>query len=261
MARVKVLKITSEAITASFRYPHVQIGRLPSYEVPPPATLYGHLAGVLGEWFEPDGLEFAYTFEHQGKGIDVETSQPIEEGSGKFTLRNRNWNFPVNVECRANPQKREFLFRPRLVLFLKGPDHLLERFSRAFLNPAFAYILGRSQDLATCLDVTWTELTESPEAFFSHTILPYAWRPWVLPGTTIQLPKALNYRRQREPEFEVYLQVLWPELKLFSGSQDTISRDNLPATFTIDPTEQREFSGRKLNRGLFFQALIGPGAA
>jgi CRISPR-associated protein Cas5t len=261
MAGMKVLKITTEAVTSSFRYPHIQIGRLPTYEVVPPATLYGHLAGVLGEWFEPNGLEFAYTFEHKGKALDVETGQPIERGSGKFTLKNRNWNFPVNVECQTNPQRREFLFRPRLTLFLKGQDDLLGRFSHAFLNPEFAYVLGRSQDLATCLDVAWAELYESEEAFFSHTILPFEWRPWILPGSTIQLPKALNYRRQREPEFAVYLQILWPALKLYAGSQDTISRDKLPKTFVVDPSDQHEFLGRKLSRGFFFQTLAGPGTA
>lgn len=261
MAGVKALKITSEAITASFRYPHVQIGRLPTYEVPPPSTIYGHLAGVLGDWFDPKGLEFAYVFEHRGKAMDVETSHPIERGSGKYTLKNRNWNFPVNVECQTNPQRREFLFRPRLTLFLKGPDELLNRLNIAFLNPEFSYVLGRSQDLATCLGTSWVELGESDEAFFSHTILPYEWRPWVLPGSTVQLPRSLNYHRQREPEFAVYLQVLWPALKLYQGSQDTMSRDKLPKAFIIDPAEQREFLGRKLSRGLYFQTLAGPGAA
>lgn len=261
MASVRVLKITTEAVTASFRYPHVQIGRLPTYEVPPPATVYGHLAGVLGEWFKPEGLEFAYVFEHRGKAVDLETSQPIERGSGKLTLKSRNWKFPVNVECQPNPQRREFLFRPRLTLYLQGQSALLDRFSRAFLNPEFAYVLGRSQDLATCLDVSWTELSDSDEAFFSHTILPYEWRPWVLPGSTIQLPKALNYARQREPEFGIYLQVLRPALKVYSGSQDTISRDKLPNTFTVDASEQHEFNERKLSRGLAFQALTGAGAA
>ena len=258
---MRVLKITTEAVTASFRYPHVQIGRLPTYEVIPPATLYGHLAGVLGEWFEPRGLEFAYVFEHKGKAVDVETSQPLERGSGKFTLKYRNWNFRVNVECQSNPQRREFLFRPRLKLFLKGPTDLLDRFSRAFLNPEFAYVLGRSQDLATCLEVNWAELTESEEGFFSHTILPYEWRPWVLPGTTIRLPKALNYHRQREPEFAVYLQVLWPALRLYPGSQDTISRDRLPQKLVVDSSDQREFTERKLSRALFFQRLSGSGTA
>lgn len=260
MAVLRVLKITTEAVTSSFRYPHIQIGRLPTYEVPPPATIYGHLAGVLGEWFDPGDLEFAYVFEHKGKAIDVETGQPIERGSGKLTLKNRNWNFPVNVECQTNPQRREFLFHPRLILFLRGSGAILGRLHRAFLNPAYAYILGRSQDLATCVDVRWAELSDSDEAFFSHTILPFEWRQWVLPGTTIQLPKALNYYRQREPEFAVYLQILWPALKLFPGSQDAIGRDRLPKMFPVDLADQREFVGRNLSRGLFFHPVIGPGS-
>lgn len=254
-----VLKVTAEAVTASFRYPHVQIGKLPTYDLPPPATIYGHLAGVVGDWFEPDGLEFAYIFEHRGKGVDVETGQPIERGSQKYTLKRRGWNFPVNVTCEPNPQRREFLLRPRLTLFLKGPKALLDRLHESFLNPVYAYILGRSQDLATCLDVHWVDLAESDQVFFSHTILPYSWRPWVCPGTTVQLPKGINYRREREPDFEVYLQILWPPLKLYPGSQDTISRDRLPATFLIDPSEKRDFLGRSLFRGLFFHSVVGPG--
>lgn len=253
---MRVLKITTEAVTTSFRYPHVQIGKLPTYDLPPPATIYGHLAGVLGEWFDPDGLEFAYVFLHKGKGTDLETAHPIERGSGKPTLKNQGWNYPINVECKPNPQRREFLLNPHMTLFLKGPDELLFRLRDSFINPAYAYILGRSQDLATCIDATWTNLVESDEAFFSHTILPYDWRPWVSPGTTVQLPKTINYLRQREPQFEVYLQVLWPPLKLYQGSRETIARDRLPAVFWTDPEEKREFAECTLCRGLFFHPLV-----
>lgn len=256
---MKALKVTAEAVTASFRYPHVQIGKLTTYELPPPATIYGHLAGVVGEWFDADGLEFAYVFQHQGKSFDVETSQPIERGSGKYTLKSRGWNFPVNVICQPNPQRRDFLLRPRLTLFLKGSEVLLTRLQEGFLNPAYAYILGRSQDLATCLEVRYVELVEDDQGFFSHTILPYSWRPYVAPGTTVQLPKTINYLRRREPEFDVYLQVLWPPLKLYPGSQDTIARDQLPATFWTDPEDKRNFLGRSLSRGLFFLPVLGPG--
>jgi CRISPR-associated protein Cas5t len=256
MVGVKALKITTEAVTASFRYPHVQIGRLPTHEVPPPATIYGHLAGVLGEWFDPDGLEFAYVFQHGGKALDVETGQPIERGSGKSTLKNRGWTFPVNVICKPNPQRREFLFRPKLKLYLNGSEALLRRLHEAFLNPAYAYVLGRSQDLATCLEVCWADLVESDQGFFSHTILPYSWRPFVSPGTTVQLARTIDYRRQRAPEFEMYLQVLWPPLKLYPGSQDTIARQELPPVFWIDSEEQRQFSGRSLSRGLYFHQLM-----
>lgn len=255
---MKALKIISEAVTASFRYPHVQIGKLPTYEVPPPATIYGHLAGVLGEWFEPEGLQFAYTFEHRGRAVDVETGQPIERGSGKPTLKKRGWEFPVNVECTPNPQRREFLMRPRLTLYLAGPDTLLSRLRDAFLSPVYAYVLGRSQDLATCLTSDFVELEESGDAFFSHTILPYEWRPWVSPGTTVHLPKAINYRRQREPRFQVYLQVLWPALRIFPGSGDSISRNQLPSRFHVDREEQHDFSGTALPRGIIFHPVEGP---
>lgn len=255
MAGLRALKVTTEAVTASFRYPHVQIGKLPTYEVPPPATIYGHLAGVMGEWFDPDGLEFAYVFEHKGKALDVERGQPIERGTGKNALKDRGWNFPVNVFCQPNPQRREFLYRPQMKLYLKGPEALLTQLNVAFLNPAYAYVLGRSQDLATCVDVRWVELGESDEGFFSHTILPYSWRPFVSPGTTVQLARSIDYRKQRAPKFQIYLQVLWPPLKLYPGSQDTIARHELPSVFWIDSGEVRQFPGRNLYRGLYFHQL------
>ncbi len=258
---MKVLKVESTAVTASFRYPHVQIGKLPTFELPPPATIYGHLAGVLGEWFEPSGLECAYTFEHRGKAEDLETSQPLERGSGKPTLRKYGWEHPVNVVCEPNPQRREFLFRPRLTLYLKGNDQLLQQFQAAFESPIYAYVMGRSQDLATCLKNEIIELQESEEAFFSHTLLPYAWRQWVLPGTTVYMPKSINYYRWREPEFDRYLQVLWPALRLYPGSQDTISRAHLPERFLVDETDRKEFTGRTLLRGLAFHPVMGPGTA
>jgi CRISPR-associated protein Cas5t len=258
---MKALKIISEAVTASFRYPHVQIGKLPTYEVPPPATIYGHLAGVIGEWFEPEGLQFAYVFEHRGRATDLETGQPIERGPGKPTLKKRGWDFPVNVVCEPNPQRREFLLRPRLTLYLRGPDAVLSRMRDAFLSPAYAYVLGRSQDLATCLGAELVELGESDQAFFSHTILPYSWRPWVSRGTTVHLPKAIDYYRRREPQFEVYLQVLLPALKLYPGSGDTIGRDRLPVKFDVDSEDQRDFTERTLSRGLAFHPLLGPGTS
>ncbi len=257
---MKVLKIISEAVTASFRYPYVQIGRLPTFEVPPPATIYGHLAGVVGEWFDPEGAEFAYTFLHQGRVADLETAQPIEQGFGRKTYARRGWSYPVNVHCAPNPQRREFLVRPRLSLFVKANNPLLERLRISFHNPAYAYVMGRSQDLATCLSADIVDLDESEEAFFSHTILPYEWRPWVLPGTTVQMPKSINYYRRRESVFERYLQILWPPLKLYSGSQDTISRDHLPVRFAVDENDRQEFAGKVLSRGLFFHPVIGPGA-
>ncbi len=227
--------------------------------MPPPATVYGHLAGVLGEWFSPEGLRFAYTFRHEGKDIDVETGQPLERGSGRNSLKKRGWDYPVNVECAPNPQRREFLLKPRLTLYLAGQEDQLRRFQSAFLSPAFAYVIGRSQDLATCRSVELVTLEECECVFFSHTILPYEWRPWILQGTSVLMPSSIDYMRQREAIHTRYLQVTWPPIRVFTGSPDAISGGGLPRSFDADTSEEHVWSGGSLPRGLYFHPLAGPG--
>jgi len=250
------LRVRSEAITTSFRYPRIQVGRLPTFDMPPPATIYGHLAGVVGEWFDPGGLEFAFIFEHDGKGVDVETGQPIEKGSGKLSLKRRGWNHPVNVECDPNPQRREFLLRPKLTLYLRGEDGMLQHLREAFISPRYAYILGRSQDLATVVSAEMIELSESAEAFFSHTLLPYGWRPWVFPGRSVVLPAVIDYARGREARQQRYLQVTWPALRIYAGTRDTIRREELPAQFAVDEAQRHLFLNRSLPRGLYFHPVL-----
>jgi CRISPR-associated protein Cas5t len=224
--------------------------------MPPPATIYGHLAGVLGEWFEPRGLEFSYVFEHAGKGVDIETGHPIELGSGKTGLKKRGWDHPINVVCAPNPQKREFLLCPKMTLYLRGATEMLEGLRSAFLSPRFSYILGRSQDLATLLGAEMTELTLSSDAFFSHTLLPYTWRPWVLPGSSVALPAAIDYAQQRTARQERYLQIVWPALLVYPGTRDTIRREELPVEFVVDPTDRRMFGEQSLLRGLHFHPVL-----
>jgi CRISPR-associated protein Cas5t len=252
MASLRVLKVRCEAFTTSFRYPRIQAGSLRTFDMPPPATIYGHLAGVIGDWFDPSGLEFAYTFEHEGKGVDLETRQPIEAGSGKNSKAKSGWDFPVNVECTPNPQPREFLFRPRMTLYLKGSEQHVECFLRAFESPYFAYILGRSQDLAHCRSVRIVELQQSADVFFSHTLLPYSWRPWVLPGTSVIMPEVIDYRRKREARQQRYLQITSPALWVHPQTPDITARGSLPPDFPMDPEESRELSGRPVSRGLHF---------
>jgi CRISPR-associated protein Cas5t len=217
------------------------------------------LAGVLGDWFEPDGLEFAYTFQHSGKGVDLETILPIERGSGKPTLAKRGWPFPINVQCDANIQRREFLLRPELTLYLRSAsEDFLTRLQRSFLNPYFSYILGRSQDLATCHRADFVELGLEREAFFADTLLPFDWRPWVSPGATVLLPAAMDYTRNRLATQERYLQVTRPALRVFAGTEDVIARDRLPTEFPTDPAQQRSFPAGPLHRGLHFWPVRGP---
>ncbi len=259
MAGLTVLKVVSSALTTSFRYPRVQVGRLPTFDMPPPATIYGHLASVLGEWFKPEDLEFAYTFEHSGKALDLETIHPIELGSGKATLKGRGWPHVVNVQCETNIQRREFLLKPRIRLYLKsGNVDMLERLRGAFLSPYFSYLLGRSQDLATCHGATMLQLETSSDAYFSDTLVPFDWRPWVSPGTTVMLPAAIDYSRRRLAVQDRYLQVTSPPLRVCEASDDVISREKLPAEFAVDTTEPRAFSGSELPRGLCFWPVRGP---
>lgn len=262
MAGIRVLRVKTTAQTTSFRYPRVQVGRLPTFDMPPPATIYGHLAGVLGEWFDPADLQFAYTFQHAGKALDLETIHPIERGSGRATFSKRGWTYVVNVQCDANVQRREFLLKPTLTLYLRSTDeHLLNRLQSAFLSPYFGYILGRSQDLATCASSELIELGSSEDAYFSHTLLPFGWRPWVSPGVTVLLPASIDYFRRRSAVQERYLQITHPPLRLFDGTDDVTSRRELPSTFLIDQSEQRDFGGRTLPRGLHFWPLRGPGGS
>jgi CRISPR-associated protein Cas5t len=259
MAGVIVLKIESTAQTTSFRYPRIQVGRLPTFDMPPPATIYGHLAGVLGEWFEPKDLKFAYMFRHAGKAVDLETIHPIERGSGRLTLAKRGWPFPINVQCDANVQRREFLLKPSLTLYLRSSDvDLLRRFQDSFLSPYYGYIIVGSQDLATCSSSQLVELDSSENAYFAHTLLPFEWRRWVSPGITVLLPSVIDYTRRRLAIQERYLQVTQPPLRLFNGTEDVTSRQELPDTFLIDPSDARDFGGQKLTRGLWFWPVRGP---
>lgn len=259
MAGLTVLKVVSSAQTTSFRYPRVQVGRLPTFDMPPPATIYGHLAGVLGEWFEPKDLEFGYCFEHSGKAVDLETIHPIERGSGKATLAKRGWPHRINVQCETNIQRREFLLKPRLTLYLKAGDpEILERLRESFLSPYFAYILGRSQDLAICHSASLVELERSPIAFFADTLLPFDWRPWVSPGITVLLPTVIDYERKRLAVQDRYLQVTRPPLRVFPHTDDVIARGQLPGEFLVDPEQRREFSGNPLARGIHFWPVRGP---
>jgi len=138
---------------------------------------------------------------------------------------------------------------------------VLERFRDSFASPYFSYVLGRSQDLATCHGAHFVELEDEADAFFADTLLPFEWRPWVSPGTTVLLPSLIDYQKRRLAVQDRYLQVTRPPLRIFSGTDDLIARDRLPAEFSVDPSERREFSGHALKRGLYFWPLRGPRAS
>lgn len=195
---MKVLKVVAEGVTTSFRYPHFMQQIHPTYEMPPPATIYGHICSALGEWFDPTGVRFAYHFTHEGQVTDLEHVMVLSRGKNKAKLPGTK--IPKVLEGKVNPFKRALLFRPRLTLYLNRPE-----WESAFRSPRYAVVLGRSQDLFTYTDVSVVELEEAEQAYFEHTLLPHEMVLQTMRGITVNMPRFLDYGRNRRPAFSRYV--------------------------------------------------------
>lgn len=146
---MRALKIVAEGLVTSFRYPHFVQGAQLTYEMPPPATIYGHVCSAVGYELDPAELRFGYNFTWESKFFDYE-----------------HLHFFGN-EPKLNPFNRELLFRPKLTLYLSNEDLLPH-----FLSPRYPVALGRSQDLMTYVSVRVITLQEVTAAFLSDTLLP-----------------------------------------------------------------------------------------
>jgi CRISPR-associated protein Cas5t len=200
---VQVVRVEMEGITTSFRYPHFMWGRHPTFEMPPPATIYGHICSAVGEWVDPAGVSFGYTFTHEGKGEDLEHVHAVSAGTGK-SLREKGRGVvfaePVNTQGNVNPLTREFLFRPRMTLYVSPTEY-----TEFFKSPYYSTILGRSQDLMSYRSVKAIELERASQAYYEHTILPWEMQVRTRRGITILMPRYVDYSRGREPAFERYV--------------------------------------------------------
>jgi CRISPR-associated protein Cas5t len=192
---MRVLKIVAEGLTTSFRYPHFMQSVHVSFDMPPPATIYGHICSALGEWIAQDAVQFAYHFTYGAKVEDLEHIHVLATSSGKLP----GTQLPKVLEGNINPFRRMLLFRPRLVLYLTRPE-----WESAFRSPRYPVVLGRSQDLFTYTDVRVIELARSSEAYFEHTLAPYAFALQTPLGRVELLPRWLNYAHNREPQFSQY---------------------------------------------------------
>lgn len=240
---MKVLKIVAEGITTSFRYPHFMHGIHPTFEMPPPATIYGHICSALGYWVEPEGIEFAYHFTYKSSFDDLEHIHVLEAKSGKLPGTNLN----KVLEGTINPFIRKQLFNPRLVLYINRPE-----WAEAFKSPKYQVILGRSQDLFTYLSVSEVTLVKSQKAYFEHTLVPYDMVLQVGQGYAVLMPKYLDYKNFRKPTFERYIilkrRVLSEEFIKFDA--DGINEEK---SFWVD-TNTPEIKGAHL--GLFFHSFV-----
>lgn len=198
---MKVLKIEIEGLMTSFRYPHFLVGRQPSYPAPPPATIYGHLASAMGEHFTARGMQFAYCFEAEGRGDDLETTYLTWVGTGKAA---RDWKYAKNVEAQSNVFKRELLLLPRMTLYI-APGAETDRWLQALREPAYPVILGRSQDLCAYRSVTEVELTPSETAYFDPGLLPWEWRPHLSTGSTLQMPRFIYPDNRKNVDWHRYV--------------------------------------------------------
>jgi len=240
---MRVLKVVAEGLTTSFRYPHFMQQIHPSFQMPPPATIYGHICSALGEWFDPTGVQFAYHFTHQGQGRNVDVEHIIVLSRSRGYLPGTK--IPKVLQGNVNPFERELLFQPRLTLYVNRPD-----WESAFRSPRYTVVLGRSQDLFTYTRVGVVELEQAARAYFEHTLVPHEIALRTLRGVTVLMPRYLDYARNRTPIFSRYVvigkRVMSDEFVQFSD------RSNGP--YWIDPTTP-EVKGAHL--GLAFLSFIG----
>jgi CRISPR-associated protein Cas5t len=203
---MRVLKVVAEGITTSFRYPHFMQQIHPTFEMPPPATIYGHIASALGDWFDPQNVHFAYRFTFSEKVDDIEhihmASTKPENWPKREGMKKAGWDYPISIGGSIAPFNRQLLFQPRLTLYINRPE-----WEDAFRSPHYPVLLGRSQDLFTYTNVSVVELEQAPHAYFEHTLLPYSTTQYTSRGYAIQMPRYLDYNNKRRPTFARYFVV------------------------------------------------------
>ncbi|BCX02778.1 MAG: type I-B CRISPR-associated protein Cas5 [Candidatus Roseilinea sp.] len=237
---MRVLKIILEGVTTSFRYPNFMLGVQPSYEMPPPATIYGHICSALGEWVNPADIQFAYRFTFERKLRDLEHIHVLAPSGGRLP----GTRMPKVLEGNVNPFWREVLFQPRLTLYLNKPE-----WEAAFRSPRYPVVLGRSQDLCGYTDVRVIELVERGAAYFEHTLIPFD-HPWkTAKGVVVTMPRLLDYANNRRPTFARYIIL---RQRVASDDDSVLYFGPPPQTYWVDP-ESPESAGKQM--GLVFHTL------
>jgi len=243
---MKVLKVVAEGITTSFRYPHFMQQVHPTFPMPPPATIYGHIASALGEWFDPEGVHFAYHFTYEGQTNDKEHIILLAPAVGYLP----DTKFPKVIEGNVNPFERELLFKPRLTLYLDQPQ-----WRDAFRSPHYAVSLGRSQDLFSYTSVEVLELQRAERAYFEHTLLPYDMTLQIQRGVAMLMPRQLDYGHNRRPTFDRYLVL---QQRVFLPPDEGPRFVEGPSHYWVDPTSPEH---EDAHLGLVFLSFTGDSIA
>jgi CRISPR-associated protein Cas5t len=259
----RVAKVTIEAPVVSFRYPHFLIGRQPTFDMPPPSTIFGHVASALGEW-PSSPIRFAYAFYSRGMGHDLEHQQIISRTSGKLPgdVIDPLWRPPEpkpgkkltkkqqaprllekTTEAVVQPHVRDFLFDVTLELYLDPPE-----LADAFRSPVFTVVLGRSQDLASIRRVEMIDLLPAEKGYLERTILPGEFRrrlPW---GVTTLMPRYIGPAPERRAAFAPYILL---RDRVYVGYRENVSRRLLQINgeqdqWWTDPATSEDRDGRRL---------------
>lgn len=228
MVTMQALRVVVEGEVTSFRYPHFMWGMQPTFEMPPPATIYGHICSAVGEWIDPDSVRFAYHFTHQGKFADLEhihaggMVEPVTTKRRKELAQQGYADVTVYGESTVNPFHRELLFRPRLVLYLDRLD-----LEGAFRSSRYTVVLGRSQDLC-CYPPHGIEvvtLEQRDAAYYEHTLLPLGMGTRTRRGVAVMMPRYVDYWQRRRPLFAQYLMLrerVMPEQMYSFGAAEPV---------------------------------------
>lgn len=225
---MQVLKVVAEGIVTSFRYPYFVQGVHPTFEMPPPATIYGHVCSAVGEYIPPDSTRFAYHFVYEARFRDYE----------------HLLFFPDDSPLK--PVTRELLFRPRLTLYLSNVELM-----SAFRRPRYAVTLGRSQDLMTYTSVQIINLEPARQAFFEYTLLPLKDAPsYGEYAYTVAMPRYIDPRRRlTNDRYAVITRAVeYPDKRSlqFEGRSQSL--------IYVDPQEMHPVSG--LKRGVIWHDWI-----
>ncbi len=151
---MEFLRIILEGWVSSFRYPAFISGYQPTLPVPPLSTIYGLISTAKGEYVTPDDLDIGFTFFYDGKGTDLET---IYELTNKPAL-----------SAKSNVIRREFLFNPKLYLYLDNLDY-----ESYFKSPEYPILLGRSTEIVSISKIDKISMIKKSNVRLGKTILPF----------------------------------------------------------------------------------------
>jgi CRISPR-associated protein Cas5t len=212
---MEVYKIDITSWTASFRYPNLISGMQPTLEVPPISTILGLTNAAAGFYIKHKNLCFAYYFEYEMEGEDLETIYQI---SGK--------NEKSTNEAKSNVITRKFLFNNFLRIYT--PD---EKIAAYFSNPCYPILLGRMNDLATIVKVSGKDYLAKMNVAqkISGQIIPF---DYYLPGQIQALPQYFSNEFPRKNLGTRPFSIISHKVNV--GGNIEVYRDKLPSGKEVD---------------------------